>query len=116
MYYEYKVIPSPISPAKVKGKKSGADRVAHAAQSLMNEMAAQGWEYLRADVLPLEERQGLTGKTTHYHTVLVFCRLQEAAPNPTPKTPPLTAATPAKPIAEAPTPTKDTAEPERREE
>ncbi len=40
----------------------------------MNEMGGDGWEYLRADTLPCEERQGLTGKTVKYHSMLVFRR------------------------------------------
>jgi hypothetical protein len=41
----------------------------------MNDMAREGWEYLRADTLPCEERAGLTGKTTTYQNVLVFRRV-----------------------------------------
>ena len=37
-------------------------------------MAREGWEYVRADVLPSEERSGLTGRTTVYHNLLVFRR------------------------------------------
>ena len=42
-------------------------------------MAANGWEYVRAETLPCEERSGLTGRTTVYHNVLVFRRPLEAA-------------------------------------
>jgi hypothetical protein len=40
----------------------------------MNSMAAQGWEYHRADALPCDERSGLTGTKTTFHSVLVFRR------------------------------------------
>ena len=37
-------------------------------------MAAEGWDYVRAETLPTEERSGLTGRSTLYHNVLVFRR------------------------------------------
>ncbi len=43
-------------------------------------MSAEGWEYVRADVLPSEERSGLTGRTTVYHNVLVFRRPHSVDP------------------------------------
>jgi hypothetical protein len=48
----------------------------------MNELAQDGWEYLRADTLPAEERSGLTSKTTVYHNLLVFRRPTAAAMAP----------------------------------
>jgi len=41
-------------------------------------MGADGCEYLRADTLPCEERQGLTSKTVKYHSMLVFRRARDA--------------------------------------
>lgn len=73
--YEYRAIPAPDRAAKVKGIKDAAARHAHTLSELMNEMAAEGWEYLRADVLPCTERKGLTGTQTVYNTMLVFRRL-----------------------------------------
>ena len=54
--------------------KTPPDRFAHALTSTMNAMARDGWEYLRADTLPSEERSGLTKRSTVYHSVLVFRR------------------------------------------
>ena len=51
----------------------------------MNSISADGWEYLRAETLPSDERQGLTGSQTVYRDVLVFRRpraQEEAAVNP----------------------------------
>ena len=42
--------------------------------SALNAMAAQGWEYVRAETLPSEERSGLTSRTTVWMNVLVFRR------------------------------------------
>jgi len=54
---------------------------AHALETVMNTLGAQGWDYLRTDTLPCEERQGLTGRTTNYQNMLVFRRaLAPAAP------------------------------------
>lgn len=72
--YEYKVVPAPVKGEKERGLKTGAERFAHALESAMNEMAAGGWEYCRAETLPAEERSGLTSKTTVYHNLLVFRR------------------------------------------
>ncbi|MCE8008895.1 DUF4177 domain-containing protein [Aestuariivita sp.] len=72
--FEYKVIPAPSKGEKAKGLKSPEARFAHAIESLMNRMAADGWEYQRADMLPSDERQGLTGSTTNWRNILVFRR------------------------------------------
>ncbi|ETX15615.1 hypothetical protein OCH239_14320 [Roseivivax halodurans JCM 10272] len=72
--YEYKVLPAPAKGEKAKGVKGPEARFAHALERLMNEMAEGGWEYLRADTLPSEERQGLTSSTTVWRTLLVFRR------------------------------------------
>lgn len=72
--FEYKVVPAPRKGLKGKGIKGGEARFANALQVLMNRMGAEGWEYQRADALPVEERQGLTGKTTSFQHMLVFRR------------------------------------------
>lgn len=74
MIYEYRLVPSPTRAEKTKGVKTGAGRLAHTVEAVINAQARDGWQYLRADVLPAQERQGLTGKATVYHTVLVFQR------------------------------------------
>lgn len=72
--YEYKVVPAPRRGEKLKGVKTVEDRFAVALARVMNDLAADGWEYQRADTLPCEERVGLTGKATHFHHMLVFRR------------------------------------------
>ncbi|MBK5945944.1 hypothetical protein CCR83_05620 [Rhodobacter veldkampii DSM 11550] len=72
--YDYKVIPAPPRAEKARGLKTAEDRHAHTLTLALNEMARDGWEYLRADVLPIEERSGLTSRSTVYHTLLVFRR------------------------------------------
>jgi hypothetical protein len=72
--FEYKVLPAPARGEKIKGARTTPDRFAHALTVLMNQMALDGWEYLRADTLPCEERVGFTGKTTKFQHMLVFRR------------------------------------------
>ncbi|MEL7258484.1 MAG: DUF4177 domain-containing protein [Pseudomonadota bacterium] len=76
--YEYKVIPAPAKGKKKRGIKGAEARFAHALETAMNELAVDGWEFQRADILPSEERQGLTSTQTIYRSVLVFRRLTEA--------------------------------------
>ena len=76
--YEYKVVAAPRKGLKAKGMRSVEDRFAHALEVAMNTLGAEGWEYLRADTLPCEEREGLLGKATHFHHMLVFRRPQAA--------------------------------------
>ena len=72
--FEYRVVPAPKKADRVKGAKTTPDRFAHALTQLMNEAGRDGWDYLRADTLPCEERVGLTGRTTTFQHMLVFRR------------------------------------------
>lgn len=72
--YEYKVIPAPLRTAKVKGLKTTSERFAHLLESSLNEEAGAGWEFLRAETMPCEERKGLTGTAKSFQTMLVFRR------------------------------------------
>ena len=85
--FEFKVIPAPKRGEKARGVKTTEERFALALTTLMNQLGAEGWEYVRSDTLPVEERQGLTGRTTVYQTLLVFRRprAEAAAPDATPR-------------------------------
>lgn len=72
--YEYTVIPAPMRGEKVRGARTPSERFAPALAAALNGMAAQGWEYVRAETLPSEERSGLTSRTTVWHNLLVFRR------------------------------------------
>lgn len=108
--FEYTVIPAPARGEKVRGARTGAERFSHALLTEMNRMAALGWEYVRAETLPCEERSGLTSRTTVYHNVLVFRRAvaQPAAQPrplgaaPTPQAAPVPHAAPVPQAAPAP--------------
>jgi len=77
--YEFTVIPAPRRGEKARGVKTSEDRFALALTNLMNRMGAEGWDYVRADVLPCDERAGLTGTKTTYQNMLVFRRTIMAA-------------------------------------
>jgi hypothetical protein len=80
--FEYKLVPAPEKATKHKGLK-GAANFAATLEDVMNSLGAEGWHYLRADILPQEERSGLTSKTTVYRNLLVFQRVlpeETAAP------------------------------------
>jgi hypothetical protein len=72
--YEYKVVPAPNKGLKAKGVKTPEGRFANSVQSVLNMQGAEGWEYLRSELLPSDERAGLTGSTTNWRNVLVFRR------------------------------------------
>ncbi len=114
--YEYKVIPAPQKGAKAKGVKTPEGRFATSVEQVLNEMGQQGWEYQRAELLPSEERSGLTGSTTNWRNVLVFRRVIEvdatevvapvATPSPseTPEGVPLAQPVPGPDAVQAPEP------------
>ena len=85
--FEYKVIPAPRRGDKARGAKTTADRFAAALTQVMNDLGRDGWEYLRSDTLPCEERVGLTSKATAFQHMLVFRRTLQTAPLADPAAP-----------------------------
>ncbi|MFM7335944.1 MAG: DUF4177 domain-containing protein [Tabrizicola sp.] len=73
--FEFKVIPAPKRGEKARGVKTTEDRFALALTNLMNQLGAEGWDYVRADSLPCEERSGFTSTKTTFQNVLVFRRV-----------------------------------------
>lgn len=77
--FEYKAVPAPNTGTKAKGVKTTEDRFALSLTDTLNEMAEDGWEYVRAETLPCMERKGLTGSQQTYQNMLIFRRLNAAA-------------------------------------
>lgn len=108
--YEYKVVPAPQKGAKTKGVKTAEGRFAASVEQVLNQMGQEGWEYQRAELLPSEERSGLTGSTTNWRNVLVFRRQVEQAvvatpsPTETPEGVPLAHPIPGPDAVQAPAP------------
>lgn len=76
--YEYKVVPAPARGRRGRGISGAEERFANSLEIKINEMAAEGWEYQRAETLPSEERAGLTAAQTVFRYVLVFRRKRSA--------------------------------------
>ena len=72
--YEYRVVPAPRKGEKAKGVRTGEGRFALALTRVVNHMAERGWEFVRTDTLPAEERVGLTQTVVRHHSLLVFRR------------------------------------------
>jgi hypothetical protein len=71
--YEYKVVPAPRTPAKVRGVRGDDARFALTVEEAINGSAADGWEFLRSETLPCEHR-GWFRRRTDEQTLLVFRR------------------------------------------
>ena len=71
--YSYKTVAAPRRLKKVKGVKGQDALLAHSVEELIAVEAAQGWEYLRADTFPVEEKGGMFSKAVvTERAVLVF--------------------------------------------
>ncbi len=78
--WTYKTVPAPTKAPKVRGVGGPEARLAHAMGELIAAEARDGWEYLRADSLPVEEGGGLFSKAKSvWRAVLVFRRPAEGA-------------------------------------
>jgi hypothetical protein len=106
MTYEYKVVPAPMRGTKAPGVKTTEDRFALSLETAMNDLAAEGWEYIRADTLPCEQREGLMSKTTVYQNMLVFRRAKVVNTAPKMK--------PQRPVAAAPSVTPPAAKVQKK--
>ncbi|SDZ09487.1 hypothetical protein SAMN05444004_10613 [Jannaschia faecimaris] len=72
--YEYEVIPAPTKAKRVAGLIKENERVAHEISELFNDMAIDGWEYVRADTISIDDVTGISGNIPKAHTLLVFRR------------------------------------------
>jgi len=81
--YEYKVVPAPARAAKVKGLKTTGDRFAHVLTEALNDLGAEGWEFLRTETLPCEERKGwFGGVRISTQIVMIYRRTLKETPVP----------------------------------
>lgn len=75
MAFEYKCVGAPERAKRKRGAKTRTDRVALAMQDVIMQEAVDGWEYLRTDLVPTEERSGMFSRTHEVHrAVMVFRR------------------------------------------
>jgi hypothetical protein len=77
-HYDYKVVPAPRRARKIKGVRSSEDLFALTLTEAINEVARQGWEYLRAEHMPAVASRGwLRSAVAEELTLLVFRRPRE---------------------------------------
>ncbi len=72
--YTYKTVAAPRRLKKVKGVKGQDALLAHSVEELIAVEAAQGWEYLRADTFPVEEKGGMFSKAVVTERALLVFR------------------------------------------
>lgn len=73
--FEYKSICAPRKALKIKGVKGADERYAQTLTDVINAQSDHGWEYFRAETLPVDEKTGMMGKTAEkYLTLLIFRR------------------------------------------
>ncbi len=77
-HYDYKVVPAPKRAKRVKGVRGPEELFALTLTEAINEVARQGWEYVRAEHLPAEGPKGwFRNAASGEQTVLVFRRARE---------------------------------------
>lgn len=76
MNWEYRVVPAPDRAGRQRGVKGAEAKFARTIEDVINHMAASGWEYCRAEMLPETARR----RSTTYHNLLIFRRDPENAP------------------------------------
>lgn len=72
--WEYKVVPTPRRPKKAKGVKGDPDRFAYALAEAINEVAAEGWEFVKTETLPMESKPGVFKARVEVFQTLMFFR------------------------------------------
>lgn len=78
--YRYKTVAAPRRAKKTRGVRGADALLAHAMGELLSREAADGWEYVRTDSLPVEEGGGFFSRSrTVWRAVIVF-RQALAAP------------------------------------
>lgn len=112
-HFEYTVMPAPDRGSRNKSARTPTERYALALSEAINEMAVEGWEYVRAETLPSDERSGIASRQTLWHHLLIFRRplavevevlAQPRAAEPQPVKPAPSVATPATAVIETPEP------------
>jgi hypothetical protein len=75
MDYRYKCVPAPKKAKRTREHRTDAEALVAAMEAAIAVEAAQGWEYLRTDVVPMETRKGLFSAASETHQgVMVFRR------------------------------------------
>lgn len=84
MAFEYKVIGAPEKPRRKRGARTPSDRVAAAFSDVLGAEAVDGWEYLRTDLVPVEEGGFFSRRREVHRAVMVFRRALSREPRAEP--------------------------------
>ncbi len=71
--YEYQVVKTPSKSTKYKGMEKGADTFAQTLMDGMNELARDGWQFVRTEVM-MEERRSIFGNSRVNHDYMIYRR------------------------------------------
>jgi hypothetical protein len=82
MTFEYKCVGGPERPKRLRGAWSRSDRVALAMQEIIDSEAVDGWEYLRTDLVPVEEKASFLGRTQEVHRAVLIFRRESVVERP----------------------------------
>lgn len=88
MTFEYKCVGAPERPKRQRGTRSRSERVALAMQEAISAEAVDGWEYLRTDLVPVEEKAGFFSRTQEVHRAVLIFRRERGAVRPEHPAPP----------------------------
>lgn len=75
--YEFKLVPAPLRPVQKKVRSSAEDGFCVTLTEMVNDMAADGWEYVRCESLPGPSRGWKFWKPREERQVFVFRRLRD---------------------------------------
>jgi hypothetical protein len=82
MSFEYKCVGAPERPKRLRGTWSRSDRVALAMQEIIDAEAVDGWEYLRTDLVPVEEKASFFSRTQEVQRAVLIFRRDAVAERP----------------------------------
>lgn len=71
--YEFRAVPCPQRAQRSRNVTKGADAFSETLNTAINELAVEGWDYIRAETIDVTSR-GLFKRRTEQRTFLVFRR------------------------------------------
>lgn len=81
-YYDYKVVPAPHRSRKAKGISDPAELFALTLTDAINQHARDGWEYLRAENMPVQTPRGFLKRPTEDSVSVLVFRRERAGMDP----------------------------------
>lgn len=81
--YEYRAIPCPEKPLRQRDLPAGADPFCETLTAAINDLAGEGWDYIRAETIEVRTRRFLKSRKEE-RTFLVFRRESKPLIEPRP--------------------------------